>query len=222
MSSFNCPVIAIDGPSASGKGTVAQKVATALGWHYLDSGALYRLTALAALNSQTLLDDEPTLAALASVLPVTFLDGGIFLNGSDVSHAIRTEAVGAGASKVAVYKAVRVALLERQRAFRQLPGLVADGRDMGSVVFTDAGLKIYLTASASVRAERRTKQLMEKGETVIFAHVLQEIEQRDARDKARAVAPLQQLPDAIRVDTSNITVDEAVQTILQHWRQRQP
>lgn len=210
------PVIAIDGPSASGKGTVAQRAALQLGFHYLDSGALYRLTALAAHKSGVPLDDEVALAALAAALKLEFADDKIFLGGEDVSDAIRTEAVADGASRAAVLPRVREALLARQRAFRAAPGLVADGRDMGSIVFPDADLKIFLTATAEVRAERRYKQLKEKGMYVSLEDILQEIRSRDARDASRSVAPLQLLPGAELLDTSNLTIDEAVDRVL-HW-----
>ncbi|MDD5331023.1 MAG: (d)CMP kinase, partial [Sulfuricella sp.] len=163
MNANNTPVIAIDGPSASGKGTVAQLVAGKLGYHYLDSGALYRLLALAASRRGVALDDEAGLAALAAGLDIRFEGGDAWLDNEPVGDAIRTEACGNGASKIAAYPAVRAALLDLQRAFRKAPGLVADGRDMGSVVFPDAELKLFLTASAEVRADRRVKQLIEKG-----------------------------------------------------------
>lgn len=210
------PVIAIDGPSASGKGTIAQRAAAELGFHYLDSGALYRLTALAAAKAGITLDDEPALAALAGALELKFSAEKIFLDGQDVSDAIRSEACASGASRAAVLPAVREALLARQRAFRTAPGLVADGRDMGSVVFPDADLKVFLTAAPEVRAERRYKQLKEKGMCANLEDILQEIRSRDARDASRSVAPLKLLPGAKLLDTSNLTIDEAVARIL-NW-----
>ena len=210
------PVIAIDGPSASGKGTVAQRAALQLGFHYLDSGALYRLTALAAERAGIAPNDEAALATLAAGLDLQFADEKIFLGGENVSDAIRSESVADGASRVAVLPRVREALLARQRAFRAAPGLVADGRDMGSVVFPDATLKIFLTATAEVRAERRYKQLKEKGMYVSLDDILQEIRSRDARDASRSVAPLKLLPGAELLETSNLTIDEAVHRVL-HW-----
>ncbi|WP_126445313.1 bifunctional 3-phosphoshikimate 1-carboxyvinyltransferase/cytidylate kinase [Sulfuricystis multivorans] len=220
------PVIAIDGPSASGKGTVAQRVAKALGFHFLDSGALYRLTALAALKADVSLDDEVGVAAIAATLPVEFRDDRIFLSGEDVTEAIRRETIGNGASKIAAFPAVRAALLDRQRAFRRFPGLVADGRDMGSVVFPDAPVKVFLTASAQTRGERRYKQLIEKGMPDNMRPLLQDIvrdlEDRDARDAARPVAPLKQLPDADLVDTTSLNIDQAVAAVMDSVRRRLP
>ncbi|HEY9103930.1 (d)CMP kinase [Chitinimonas sp.] len=215
-------VIAIDGPSASGKGTVAARVAAALGWHYLDSGALYRLTALAAQRRTLALDDEAAICQVAATLDVSFLEGMILLEGDDATELIRAEAVGEGASRVAVLPSVREALLQRQRDFARQPGLVADGRDMGSVVFPKAPLKVFLTASAEERANRRYKQLIAKGESVNISQILQDIEQRDARDRARSVAPLQQLPDARLLDTTQLTVDAAVRTVLDWWKEVSP
>lgn len=217
MMSFPIPVIAIDGPSASGKGTVAARVAAALGYHYLDSGAMYRLTALAAVHRDLRFDGEAGLSQAAATLNAHFVEGMILLDGEDATEEIRSEAVGEGASQVAVLPAVRTALLQRQRDFRRAPGLVADGRDMGSVVFPDSLLKIFLTASAGVRAERRYKQLIAKGESVTFSRILKDIELRDERDRARTVAPLCKLPDAYLLDTSSMTVDLAVQTVLGWW-----
>jgi len=220
------PVIAIDGPSASGKGTVAQRVARALGFHFLDSGALYRLTALAAMQSKVSLDDEQAVAAVAARLPAEFLGEKILLSGEEVTEAIRTEAVGNGASKVAALPAVRTALLERQRAYRRFPGLVADGRDMGSTVFPDAPVKVFLTASAEARAERRYKQLMEKGMPDNMPPLLQDIvndlRERDARDAARSVAPLKQCADADLVDTTRLNIDEAVAAVMDSVRRGLP
>jgi 3-phosphoshikimate 1-carboxyvinyltransferase len=208
------PVIAIDGPSASGKGTVAARVAARLGYACLDSGSLYRLVALAALRAGTGFDDELRLAEIAAALPAGFSDGRVVLNGEDVTDAIRDEACSAGASKAAALARVREALLLRQRAFRRPPGLVADGRDMGSVVFPDAPLKIFLTASVEARAERRYKQLMEKGMPASIESLSEDLAERDARDASRSVAPLKKVPDAVLLDTSNMTVDQAVEFVL--------
>ena len=185
------PVIAIDGPSASGKGTVAQRVAQALGFHYLDSGALYRLVALKVLQAGYNLHDETQLADAARNLNVVFQDSAISLEGRDVTDDIRTEQCGILASQLAAYPGIRAALTDRQRAFRQRPGLVADGRDMGSVIFPDAALKIFLTASAEIRAQRRYKQLMEKGINANIADLLQDIKNRDDRDRNRSIGPMQ-------------------------------
>ncbi len=212
------PVIAIDGPSASGKGTVAALVAQRLGFHYLDSGALYRVTALAALQAETGWDDEAAVAELARLLDVKFEGGEIYLNGHCVSDELRTELCGAGASKVAVLPAVREALLARQHAFRRWPGLVADGRDMGSVVFPDAVLKIFLTATVDMRAERRYKQLKEKGFSANLANLLVELHDRDMRDSTRAVAPLQQEKDAILLDTTGVSINDAVDFVLKNFK----
>jgi cytidylate kinase len=211
------PVIAIDGPSASGKGTVAARVAAALGFHLLDSGALYRLTALAAMRAGVAFDDEPALGKIAAELDVRFAGGSTWLAGEEVSDAMRSEAASVGASKVAIHGAVRAALLERQRAFRRAPGLVGDGRDMGSVVFPDARLKVFLTASVEVRAERRYKQLIEKGVSANLESLLQDLRERDERDRNRAHAPLVQVPDAVLLDTSSMTADAAVQFVLDAW-----
>lgn len=208
------PVITIDGPSASGKGTVAALVADKLGLHYLDSGALYRLTALYALREGVSWEDAQGVARLAAQLPAAFRDGKVWLDDRDVSAAIRAEDIGMGASKVAALPEVRAALLARQRAFLVPPGLVADGRDMGSVVFPRAELKVFLTASAEVRAERRYKQLIEKGESANLVQIQLDISERDARDAARPVAPLRQEPDARLLDTSALTIDQAVDQVL--------
>ncbi|SMB27705.1 cytidylate kinase [Sterolibacterium denitrificans] len=214
------PVIAIDGPSASGKGTVAALVAQALGFHYLDSGSLYRLTALAALRAGIALDDEARVAALAASLPAAFVGGEILLGGEPATEAIRREECSAGASRVAALPAVRAALLERQRAYRQAPGLVADGRDMGSVVFPDAALKVFLTATAEERANRRHKQLIEKGMSANISTLLQDLQERDARDAARSVAPLQKCADAELLDTTQMSIEQAVQAVLTWYRAR--
>jgi cytidylate kinase len=214
------PVIAIDGPSASGKGTVAQKVAEALGFHFLDSGALYRLVALAALDRGVALDRSDELAAIALELGCRFEAGRIELDGRDVTDAIREERVSGAASRVAALQPVREALLERQRAFRQAPGLVADGRDMGSVVFPDANLKIFLTADAQERARRRHKQLIEKGMSASMTVLLQEIRDRDARDSQRAAAPLQKGADAVELDTTGLSIEESVARVLALYRSK--
>lgn len=222
MSINDIPVIAIDGPSASGKGTVAQRVAEKLGFHYLDSGALYRLVALAALRSGADLADETALAGVAARLDVVFDGATIRLAQEDVTDAIRAEECGNGASRIAAYPQVRTALLARQRAFRQFPGLVADGRDMGSVVFPDAVLKIFLTASAEERAQRRYKQLMEKGIDANISILLQGIRERDARDSSRSVAPLQQGADASLLDTTSLNIAQAVDEVLKQYTQVAP
>ena len=214
------PVIAIDGPSASGKGTIAERVAEALGFHYLDSGALYRLVALAALRSGLEFKDEKSVAALAKGLDVRFGYGEIILSNQIVTDDIRSEICGMGASKVAALPAVRLALLARQHAFRQSPGLVAEGRDMGTVVFPDATLKVFLTASAEVRAERRYKQLKEKGIDANIRTLLQELRERDERDSARSVAPLQKALDARELDSSGLGIEEIVRQVLDWYRQK--
>jgi 3-phosphoshikimate 1-carboxyvinyltransferase len=214
LAEIAAPVIAIDGPSASGKGTVAERVAAALGYHYLDSGSLYRLTALEAVRAGVALDDEAGVAALAAGLPATFEGGRILLAGDDVTDAIRTEEISIGASKVAALPAVRAALLDRQRAYRRFPGLVADGRDMGSVVFPAAAAKVFLTASAQARAERRYKQLIAKGMPANMHALLQDLQERDARDAQRSVAPLRQCDDADLVDTTPMGIDAAVAAVM--------
>ncbi|MEW6120545.1 MAG: (d)CMP kinase [Pseudomonadota bacterium] len=221
LTAHHAPVITIDGPSASGKGTVAERVSRALGFHFLDSGALYRLTALSAMKAGVSLGDETGVAARAAALPATFRDGRVWLAGEDVTDAIRAEAVGEGASKVAALPAVRAALLNRQRAYRQAPGLVADGRDMGTVIFPDARTKVFLTASAEARAERRYKQLIEKGNSASLPALVADMQARDARDIARAVAPLKPAPDALLLDTTLMDIESAVQTVLAHYRMQQ-
>jgi cytidylate kinase len=211
------PVITIDGPSASGKGTVAERVAAVLGFHFLDSGALYRLTALSAMKCDVALDDEARVANLAAALPAAFHDGAVWLADENVSDAIRAESVGEGASKVAALPAVRAALLDRQRAYRQAPGLVADGRDMGTVIFPDAVAKIFLTASAEARAERRYKQLIDKGNSASLPALVADMQARDARDTARSVAPLKPAPDALFLDTTRMDVESAVQAVLARY-----
>ena len=204
------PVITVDGPSGSGKGTVSRILARELGYHFLDSGALYRLLALAANRRGVPLQDEARLAALCGQLDIRFPAEGasetVLLDGEDVTHEIRTEAAGSGASQVAALPAVRSALLKRQRDFRVVPGLVADGRDMGTVVFPDAQAKFFLTASAEERAERRCNQLKEMGIKAVFEDVLEDIRARDERDASRSVAPLQPAEDALRVDTTDLDI----------------
>ena len=214
------PVIAIDGPSASGKGTVAERVAASLGYRYLDSGALYRLVTLLALRRRLRLEDSEALASAARAMEISFRDGKLWLDREDVTEAVRTEAVSAATSQVAASLAVREALLERQRRFRQSPGLVADGRDMGSVVFPDATLKVFLTAEVATRAERRHKQLMEKGMYAKMSDVVEELRRRDARDSSRPVAPLKHYPDALFLDTTRLTIAEAVEQVLVWYRER--
>ncbi|WP_414728655.1 (d)CMP kinase [Zhongshania aliphaticivorans] len=223
----NVPVIAIDGPSGSGKGTLCQTLARHFGWHLLDSGALYRLTGMAADRHGIALDDELAVAELAKNLDVQFVPGesgeptSVLLEGDDVSGELRTEKTGLLASKVAVLGAVRSALLQRQRDFAQAPGLVADGRDMGTVVFTDAPLKIFLTASAEERAERRYKQLKSKGDNVNLATLLLEIQARDKRDSERELAPLKPAADAIQLDSSGLGIEEVFERVLAEAKIRQ-
>jgi len=212
------PVVAIDGPSASGKGTVASRVAAALGFHYLESGALYRLLALLSLRTGE--RAEAGLAEMAKSLPVAFQDGKIILSGEDVTDAIRTEDCGVRASEVAPLAAVRRALLERQRAFRKPPGLVADGRDMGTVVFPDAALKVFLTASPEVRAERRYKQLIEKGISANLRALSRDLAERDARDANRAVAPLVPAPDSQVLDSSALSIEQVAERVVGWCRER--
>ncbi|HEX9179990.1 MAG TPA: (d)CMP kinase [Burkholderiales bacterium] len=208
------PVIAIDGPSASGKGTVARRVAQRLGFHFLDSGAIYRLAALAALRAGADPGDAAATAALAGKLDIRFEGDEILLGGERVTDAIRAEECGKAASRVAAYPGVRAALLERQRAFRQPPGLVADGRDMASVVFPDAVLKVFLTASPEERAGRRYKQLMGKGIHASMPDLLRDILERDARDSARETAPLQQVCDARPLDTTSLSISQVVDQVV--------
>ena len=214
------PVIAIDGPAASGKGTIAAAVAHALGFHYLDSGSLYRLVALTALRTGTDFDEDEPLANFAAHLDVAFLAGKILLDGDDVTADIRSEPVSVGASQVAVHGAVRDALIARQRAFRRPPGLVADGRDMGTVVFPDATLKVFLTASADERARRRYKQLIAKGISVNIDGLLRDIRERDIRDTTRAAAPLRAAPDAVTLDTTNLSIAEVTAAVLAFYGER--
>jgi len=218
------PVIAVDGPSGTGKGTLSLRIAQSLGWHFLDSGALYRVLAHYATLSGVPLDDEAAVARLARALPVTFAAGDgeprVLLDGRDVTAAIRTEEGGAAASVVAALPAVRAALLDRQRAFRAAPGLVADGRDMGTVVFPDAAFKLFLTASPEARAERRYKQLKGKGIDVNLAALLEDIRRRDQRDEQREVAPLQPAPDAEILDTTTLGIPEVEARVRQLLRLR--
>ncbi|MDH5785292.1 MAG: (d)CMP kinase [Chromatiales bacterium] len=215
------PVITVDGPSGVGKGTISHLLAQHFGFHFLDSGALYRLTALAALRRGVDLTDEGAVAAIATNLDVVFLHDSsgevkILLENQDVSLDIRTEKAGNNASKVAVLPAVRAALLQRQRDFAEAPGLVADGRDMGTTVFSQASVKLFLTASAEVRAERRYKQLIEKGLDANLRGLIEEIEQRDERDRSRSTSPLRPADDAITLDTSNRSIEEVFAEALNH------
>lgn len=220
------PVLAIDGPSGSGKGTLAQMLARQLGWHLLDSGALYRVVGLAAEQQGVNLDDEAGLVDVAAHLDVRFgatapgEPAAVVLNGRDISDAVRSEQTGYLASRVAVFNGVRQALHDRQRAFARSPGLVADGRDMGTEVFPDAPLKIFLTASAEERAQRRHKQLMNKGESVNLAALLEDIQARDRRDRERVVAPLRPADDAIVIDSTVMGIDQVVQQVLLLLQQR--
>jgi cytidylate kinase len=219
MAAGEPPVIAIDGPSASGKGTVAQGVAGALGFHYLNSGALYRTVAMAALESGADLGDESTLSDIALNLRAEFHGDMVTLGGRDVTGVLLAEAVSIAASRIAALPGVRKTLLARQRAVRQPPGLVADGRDMGSVVFPDAVLKIFLTASLEARAARRYKQLMEKGMDATMAALLQDIRERDQRDTMRATAPLQKSANAVLIDTTDLSAADAAAQVLALYRQ---
>jgi cytidylate kinase len=211
-------IITIDGPSGSGKGTVCHILADKLGWNLLDSGALYRILAFAALQKNILLDDEKTLVTLALNLQVEFISNGLgvdtILNGENVGDKLRTEIVADAASKVAAIQIVRGALLERQKAFYQDPGLIADGRDMGTVVFPDAPVKVFLDASAEERAQRRFNQLQNKGFDVSIAQILSEIKDRDYRDRNRAVAPLRPASDAVEIDSTSLTIDEVVAQVV--------
>ncbi len=220
----NIPVIAVDGPSGVGKGTLCQALANHLNWHLLDSGAIYRVMALSALQQNIALDDTKQLATLALSLPLTFDsnsdDVKVLLDGVDVSREIRTEETGGAASKVASINEVRVALLQRQRDFRQLPGLVADGRDMGTVVFTDAPVKIFLDASAQSRAERRMKQLQDKQIHAKFGEILQEITVRDERDRNRAVAPLKPAVDALIIDTTSLSIQDVFNQSIMYIKEK--
>lgn len=217
MTSTITPIITIDGPTASGKGTVAQLVAESLNFHYLDSGALYRLVALSALRNNLALDDEIAIAGIASQLPCRFVGEQIFLGEEDVSNAIRSEEISRSSSKVAVLPQVRKALFQFQKDFAKEPGLVADGRDMGTVVFPNATVKIFLTASIPARAERRFKQLISKGFSANMEDLLQDLTDRDERDKNRLAAPLKPAPGAYLLDTSELTIQQAVSEVLQQY-----
>ena len=226
MNQKTVPVLTIDGPGGAGKGTICQMVAKQLGWHLLDSGALYRLTALAAQKHGVALDNESSVAVLAKHLDVQFIpqDEGLVhtvLEGEDVSNDIRTEEVGAMASKVAALPEVRQALLERQRDFAQAPGVVADGRDMGTVVFPQAPVKIYLTASAEERAKRRFLQLQEKGKTADIEKILSEIIERDERDMNREVAPLKPAIDALVVESTNMSIEQVLDVVITELQRAQ-
>jgi CMP/dCMP kinase len=219
---LNAPVITVDGPTASGKGTIAARVAAALGWHYLDSGALYRLVGLQALGQGVNAADESALAALAQALRPRFEGDRVFLGErdikADVTEAIRAEAVGNMASQIAVLPRLRAALIDLQRGFCRPPGLVADGRDMGTVVFPDAALKVFLTASVGLRASRRHKQLIEKGISANLADLLATLQERDARDSQRATAPLKPALGAYVLDSSMLGIDETVQAVINKYK----
>ena len=216
--STDVPVIAVDGPGGSGKGTITTRLANHLGWHFLDSGALYRLTALAVMKGHVPQEDEIALGKIAANLDIRFDTSGTdvisWLDGEDVSDRVRLEETGILASKIAVIQSVRSALTGRQRRFRQAPGLVADGRDMGTVIFPDAELKIFLTASARIRAERRYKQLKEKGESVNLTRLFREIKARDLRDQSRNIAPLRPAEDAVIIDSTELSIDEVFEKIV--------
>ncbi len=214
MTAKPIPVIAIDGPSASGKGTIAQIVAEKLGYHYLDSGALYRIVALAAFDEGIDWQEENDIAELVAQLKIEFEHGEVYLNNQNVSERIRTEIMGQGASQVAAHPLVRSALVNLQHSFRKAPGLVADGRDMASVIFPDAKIKIFLTASAEVRAERRYKQLLSKGQEADYQKILKDLQDRDARDMQRIVSPLIPTADANLLETSQLNVEQAVDIVL--------
>ncbi|HZI83619.1 MAG TPA: (d)CMP kinase [Casimicrobiaceae bacterium] len=216
------PVIAVDGPAASGKGTLAAGVARALDFHYLDSGALYRLVALKALDAGIALGDDASLADAATTMTFHLGEDRTVLDGADVSAAVRSEAVSAAASRVAVLGRVRAALLPRQRAFRRPPGLVADGRDMGSVVFPDAMIKVFVTASPEERARRRYKQLIEKGNSVNLDSLLRDIRERDARDTGRAAAPLKPADGAIVLDTTSLSIEAGIAFVVERYRALSP
>lgn len=213
------PVIAIDGPSGSGKGTVSMALSRKLGWHYMDSGAIYRVIGYLAVKNEVALDDVDGLADLAENLDLEFRDGSIWLNGEEVGDEIRTEEAALRASRVAPLQAVRDKLFQWQRSQAKSPGLVADGRDMGTVVFPESGCKIFITASARARAERRFKQLRDKGFDVNIPQLFQEISERDARDANRAVSPLKPAKDAILLDTTNLSIQDVVSEVMARVRQ---
>ena len=219
MNTRKIPIITIDGPSASGKGTIAQLVAKKLGFHYLDSGSLYRLVALKSMQSHVDIHNTEQLAEIARNLNVVFKNENIYLDDSIVTDAIRAEQCGTLASQLAAHPQVREALTERQRSFCQSPGLVTDGRDMGSVIFPDAILKIFLTASADIRAQRRYKQLIEKGINANIADLLQDIQKRDERDSNRSIAPLRQGADARLLDTTSLTISQAQDAVLSWYNE---
>ena len=214
------PVITIDGPSASGKGTVAQLVAARLGFHYLDSGALYRIVAFATLQKNIAWNNAQAVSECAKTLNIEFVNEQVFLNGQEVSNEIRTEAIGKGASQVAVHPPLRAALIDMQHAFCKAPGLVADGRDMGTVIFPKALLKVFLTATTATRAKRRYQQLLDKGQPANYEHILQDLQERDARDQSRASAPLVMADDAILLETDNLGISAAVDTILRNYQHK--
>ena len=216
------PVICVDGPTASGKGTLADEVARALGFWVLDSGALYRATALAAQRAGIDWQNEAAVAALAATLPLRFVGGRVLLDGDDITDALRDEAIGLGASTVAALPSVRQALHALQLGFRRAPGLVADGRDMGTAIFPDAALKVFLTATAEQRAERRHKQLISKGIPTTMAGLLADLQARDARDKTRSASPLKPAEDAKRLDNSDLSIEASVQQVLAWWAETRP
>ena len=222
--SSKVPVITIDGPGGSGKGTISMGLAEYLGWNFLDSGALYRLTALKVMKNKASLDDEDALGKLAAGMNISFKPSkdGIraILDGEDVSDQLRLEETGALASRIAATPAVRAALVKRQRRFRQQPGLVADGRDMGTVIFPDADLKIFLTASAEIRAQRRHKQLKEKGESVNLSRLFREIKARDLRDQSRSIAPLRPAEDAVVIDSTELSINEVLEKVKSMIKER--
>ena len=225
MSATHVPVVTIDGPSSSGKGTISRIVAARVGWNLLDSGALYRLVALGGIRKHLDPDDVEQHVAIARTMHVQFGSVGegeekVLLDGQDVTRQIRTEEAGAGASRVAAWPAVRAALTDRQRAFASPPGLVADGRDMGTVIFPEAPLKVFLTASAEERAQRRHKQLMEKGSAASLAALSREIAERDLRDSTRQVAPLKPAPDALMLDSTGMSIDAVVERVISLGRER--
>ena len=214
------PVIAIDGPSASGKGSVAEKVADHLGFHYLDSGALYRVVAFAAYRNNIEWNQADALGVLAKNLAIVFKHGDIFLDDDRITEAVRSEEISRGASEVAIHQPVRLALLQLQQNFRQAPGLVADGRDMASVVFKDAGVKIFLTASTEIRAQRRYAQLVARGLSASYDQIFHDLTQRDGRDSQRSIAPLLQTSDAILLDTNQRSIEEAVNFVVEEYQKR--